>query len=97
MLHAYARMAGFDPRPRTNFEGADRSMSDLTEPQKQMLRNLVRMGGRGADSPFRNDDGRALMRTGLIELIDPPQIPGRAKGLPYCVLTPAGQQAAESK
>ncbi len=72
-------------------------MPDLDSHQWRMLMNLATGDGIGPDRPYTNDDGRTLMRLGLIELVDPPQMSGRSKGLPYAHLLGAGYVALSER
>lgn len=68
----------------------------LSEGERRILQNLVNAGGYLPDRPtLRRPESKPLMRRGLIEAIDPPQLPGRAKPLPYVTITPAGKAALE--
>lgn len=68
----------------------------LSEAQVEWLRRIARTGT-WPDTPFLRDSENAapLMRLGLVEAIDPPAFPGRAKGLPYVIITPAGRRALQ--
>lgn len=68
-------------------------MPDLTKDQWRMLLNLASRDGTGPERPYVNDDGRTLMRLGMIELVDPPRTSGRSKPLPFCRLMGAGYAA----
>ncbi len=66
-------------------------MNRLTEAQRAWLLR-INNNGTWPDRPFlRSEEAGPLMRMGLVELIKPEPIPGRAPALPYATLTPAGR------
>ena len=66
----------------------------------QFLVNMLNAGGTWPDRPIAHtEQGRRLMRKGLIELVkpDPDDYPGMAVPLPYAALTIAGVRRARER
>ena len=68
----------------------------LSDGERKWLLRLVDNDGTWPDRPFlRSVEANDLMVNGLVEVIDPPQQAGRAKGLSYACITKAGREALE--